>query len=142
MTMTMQLEIVSAQEAIFSGKITRMTVSGQEGELGIHPGHTALLTGIKPGEVLVIKADGLEEVFYVSGGMLEVQPEVATILADTVQRGDDIDALAAKEAADRASEMLTGMDRKNPDYQKTLIELSEAVAQMKTLKSLQKIKKI
>ena len=99
---TLQLDIVSAEKSIFSGLVQQLSVDGQEGGLGVFPGHTPLLTGIKPGEVLLVRENGNKEVFYVSGGLLEVQPEVATILADTVVRADDIDEQAAAEALEQA----------------------------------------
>lgn len=132
----MQLDIVSAEEAIFSGKIQRVTVSGQEGELGIHPGHTALLTAVKPGNVVVVTESSEHEVFYVSGGMLEVQPQCATILADTVIRADEIDELAAEEALKKAEESFGTVNRKDADYARMLSELTQAQARLNAVKNL------
>src|SRR3990167_10952091 len=139
MAMTMHLDIVSAEQAIFSGRVESVIVSGEEGDLGIYPGHTPLLTGVKPGEVSAIKQDGKPEVFYISGGMLEVQPDVVTILADTVIRADDIDEIAAKEAQEKALQALSGKKAKNIDYQKAIVELAEATAKVKAVKDLHKL---
>jgi len=138
MAMTMHLDIVSAEEKIFSGLIEHMTVTGEEGELGIYPGHTPLLTGIIPGQIIVTKQHGEKEVFYISGGMLEVQPQVVTILADTVIRADDIDEVAALEAQQKAEELRAGKKSSDIDYEKTLTQLAEASAQVRAVKDLHK----
>lgn len=138
MAMTMHLDIVSAEEKIFSGLIEHMTVTGEEGELGIYPGHTPLLTGIVPGQIIVTKQHGEKEVFYISGGMLEVQPQVVTILADTVIRADDIDEVAALEAQQKAEELRAGKKSSDIDYEKTLTQLAEASAQVRAVKDLHK----
>lgn len=139
MAMTMHLDIVSAEQSIFSGLVERISVTGQEGELGIYPGHTPLLTGIKPGQVFVVKQDGKQELFYLSGGMLEVQPEVTTILADTVLRADDIDEASALEAKQAAEKMLAGKKSSDVDYDALLIQLSEASAKVRAAKDLGKL---
>ena len=132
---TMALEIVSAEAAIFSGTVTMLSVTGSMGELGVHPGHTALLTSLKPGQVEAILEDGTKEVFFISGGMLEVQPDITTILADTATRAEDLDeaaAIAAKEHAERAIE-----DRRSEvEYSKAVAELAQAVAQIRAIKKL------
>lgn len=136
-TQSMQLEIVSAQASIFTGTVKSLAVTGGAGELGIHPGHTALLTSLKPGQISAILADGNEEVFYISGGMLEVQPGVVTVLADTAARAADLDeaaALAAKENAERR----VGEHKSEIDYSRALVELAEAVAQLRTIESLRR----
>src|SRR5574340_361974 len=106
MAMTVHVDVVSAEEQIFSGLAEFIAVPGEMGELGIYPRHTALLTRIKPGAVRIKRPDQeQEELVYVSGGMLEVQPSVVTILADTAIRGADLDearALEAKQAAEEA----------------------------------------
>lgn len=135
---TMHLDIVSAEESIFSGAVQHLIVSGQEGELGIYPGHSPLLTGVKPGQVVAKKEDGETEVFYVSGGMLEVQPSIATLLADTVIRGDEIDETQAEEAKAKALEMMQGKKTTDIDYQQALVQLTEASAQIKAAKDLHK----
>ena len=140
MAMTLHLDIVSAEQAIFSGRVEHVTVSGQEGDMGIYPGHTPLLTGVKPGEVFVAKPEGKQEIFYISGGMLEVQPDIVTILADTVIRADDIDEEAAREAQAKARELLsTKKKSKDIDYEKVLVELAEATAKVRAAKDLHKL---
>ena len=135
MTKTMRLDIVSAEAEIFSGNVEFLTVTGAAGEVGVHPGHTALLTSLKPGQVKARLADGEEKVFYMSGGMLEVQPEVATVLADTAQRAEDLDeaaALAAKEKAEKAiNKKKDGME-----YSSALTELAEAAAQLRAIQMI------
>ncbi|MEG9531164.1 F0F1 ATP synthase subunit epsilon [Mannheimia indoligenes] len=103
MTSQFELTVVSAESKIFEGTVTSVRVSGIDGELGIYAGHTPLLTAIKPGMVKFTLADGKEEFIYVSGGFLEVQPTVVTVLADTAIRGDELDEqriLAAKRKAE------------------------------------------
>lgn len=134
---TMRLEIVSAEASIFTGVVKLLTVMGSMGELGIHPGHTALLSSLKPGQICATFEDGREEVFYISGGMLEVQPGVVTVLADTAARAMDLDetaALAAKEQAEkRLSEQKAGIE-----YSRALTELAEAAAQLRTIDLLRR----
>jgi len=133
----LRLDIVSAEEAIFSGEAEMVFVTGELGELGIAPGHTQLLTSLKPGNVRAIFPNKQEEIFYISGGMLEVQPDVVTVLADTALRAKDIDeasALAAKEAATRRlSEKISEID-----FAKATSELAEAIAQIRTIQKLRK----
>lgn len=134
---TFQLEIVSAEKSIFSGTVKSIIATGELGELGISPGHAPLLTSLKPGTVKVIDAEGSEDHFYVSGGMLEVQPHVTTILADTAARADDVDeaaAIAAKEAAEAAM----ADQNSEIEYSKAAVELAEAVAQLRTLQAIRK----
>ena len=95
MIKTMQIEIVSAELMIFSGQATHVVATGLIGELGIYPGHTQLLTALKPGPVRIVKPDGEDEILYISGGILEVQPQLVSILADTVIRAADLDEMAA-----------------------------------------------
>jgi len=138
MAMTIHLDIVSAEESIFSGRVQHISVSGEEGELGIYPGHTALLSGIKPGGVTALKQNDDTVVFYISGGLLEIQPGVVTILADTVLRADEIDALAAVEAETKAKEMLSEKKKTDIDYDKAIIELQEASAKARAAKNVHK----
>lgn len=134
---TMQLEIVSAERALFSGRVRSLVATGSVGELGIYPGHTALLTSLKPGQIFVTMEDGREEVFYMSGGMLEVQPEIVTVLADIAVRAADLDeaaAMAAKEQAQkRLSEQKSGIE-----YSRALSELAEAAAQLKAIETIRR----
>lgn len=134
----MQLDIVSVEKAIFSGQIDELAVTGKMGELGILPGHTPLLTLLKPGEIRVTN-DGQTTVFYVSGGTLEVQPDVATILADTVVRADDLDEAAAIAAQERAEKAI--QDRTSDlEYEAALAELAEVTAQLRAIRKIRGIK--
>ena len=135
---TIQVDITSAEKAIFSGKMRMVVATGEEGEIGILPGHIPLLTTIKPGQIRLINNTGVEETFYISGGFLEIQPDQVTILADTVIRAEDIDEKRALEAKEKAEEILA---RKQLDhYTKALAELSQAMAQISVLKKWRKIK--
>lgn len=137
MAMTVQVEIVSAEHAIFSGQAEMVFAPGAAGELGILPRHTPLLTFLRPGEVRVKKPGGEEEEIYVSGGILEIQPHVITILSDTAQRARDLDEAAAAEAKQRAEQMLK--DRTSEfEYAKAEKELAEAVAQLQAIQRLRK----
>lgn len=133
----MKLDIVSAEKALFHGEVKFLAITGSVGELGIYPGHTALLTALKPGQVRIELKEGQEEVFYISGGMLEVQPEVATILADTAVRAADLDEAAAKAAMEHAEKTLH--ERKaGIEYSTALTELAEAAAQLRVIQSMRK----
>jgi F-type H+-transporting ATPase subunit epsilon len=141
MTMTIHVDIVSAEAQIFSGLAERVVAMGKEGELGIHPQHSPLLTSLKPGPVRIIKHEGEEEIFYISGGILEIQPHVVTILADTVMRANDLDEAAALEAKERAEQALK--DRKSEiDFAKASGELAQAMAQLASIRKLKKQLKI
>lgn len=137
MAMTIHCDIVSAEAEIFSGLVELVVAAGSLGDLGIEYGHAPLLTGLKPGPVRVIKQNGEEEVFYVSGGFLEVQPGVATILADTAVRADDIDEAAA-EAAQTAAENAMTTQAGEIDYTMAAARLAEAAAQLRTLAALRR----
>ena len=137
MAMTVHVNIVSAEAEIFSGLATMVFAPGEMGELGIMPRHAPLLTKIKPGEVRIRTEDGNEEFFYVSGGMLEVQPNLVTVLADTAARAKDLDEAAAQAAKQRAEQALK--DRKGDiDLAQAEAELAEAIAQIKAIQSLRK----
>lgn len=132
MTMTVHLDVVSAESKIFSGRVESLQVTGSEGEMGIMPGHAPLLAALKPGMVRVVKQHGEEEVFYLSGGMLEVQPGNVTVLADTAIRAGDIDEAQAAEAKRRAEEHIS-----NPstdfDYAIAATELSKEIAKLRVV---------
>ncbi|MGB5445670.1 MAG: F0F1 ATP synthase subunit epsilon [Psychromonas sp.] len=130
--MTTHLDVVSAEKSLFSGRVSHLQVSGQEGELGIMPGHTPLLTPIKPGMVKMVKQHGDEEVIYISGGFLEVQPGGVTVLADTAIRGKDLDQAKA-EAAKRAAEEQISNPSKDIDYARVTSELAKAIAQLRVI---------
>ena len=138
MAMTMHVDVVSAEEEIFSGPATMLFAPGVMGDLGIFPRHAPLLTRIKPGEVRIQTPDSEEEqVIYVSGGMLEIQPAAVTILADTATRAHDIDEAAAIEAKERAEKTLE--DQKDDvDYAAATAELAEAMAQIQAVQRLKK----
>lgn len=139
MPMTIHVDIVSAEGAIHSGLATMVYAPGEMGELGIAPRHTPLITRLKPGDVRVERDGGEMEHFYVSGGMLEVQPDVVTVLADTALRARDIDEAAALEAKRRAEDALAGQTAEL-EYAKAQAELAEAVAQLRAIEKLRKMK--
>ncbi len=127
-----KLDIVSAEEKIFSGMVRTMQITGCEGQLGIRHGHAPLLTMIKPGRVSYTNEEGKENVIYISSGMLEVQPDRVTVLADTAIRADDIDETKAQEAI-RDAQLKIANNSGDVDYAAALIELSKAMAKMKVL---------
>ena len=138
MAMTVHIDVVSAEESIFSGLAEMVIVPGEMGELGIYPRHAPLLTRIKPGSVrLKLPNQSEDMLIYVSGGMLEVQPSVVTILADTAIRGANLDearALESKRAAEEAMKNRTS----DIDYAHAQAELAEAVAQLQAIQKLRK----
>lgn len=137
MALRVHVDVVSAEEQIYSGEAEYVVLPGEAGELGIWPRHTPLLTRIKPGAVRIKVPDGGTEVIYVSGGMLEVQPTLVTVLADTAIRGADLDEAKALEAKTAAEEALRNRSG-NIDYAKAESELAEAVAQLATIEKLRK----
>ncbi len=137
MAMTVQCDIVSAEREIFSGLVEMVITTGSLGEVGIAYGHAPLLTGIKPGPVRLIKQGGAEEIFFVSGGYLEVQPYHVTVLADTALRADDMDEAAALEAQQLAQQQLADQSSEI-DFQRAAIQLAEAAAQLRTLQAIKK----
>ncbi|TLY48504.1 MAG: F0F1 ATP synthase subunit epsilon [Gammaproteobacteria bacterium] len=137
MTKTMQVEIVSAEKAIFSGEATHIVATGLLGELGIYPGHTQLLTALKPGPVRIVKPNGEDEILYISGGILEAQPQLVSILADTAIRASDLDEMAALEAKEHAERILNDKQA-DIDYAKATAELAQAVAQLQVISKLKK----
>ena len=112
MAMTVHCDIVSAEQYLFSGLIELLVASGSQGELGITFGHAPLLTDLKPGPVRIVKQNGEEEIYYLSGGYLEVQPNKVSILADTALRADDLDEAAALEAKKHAEQAMTNQSGK------------------------------
>ncbi len=137
MAMTIHCDIVSAEEEIFSGRVTMVSATGTIGELGIMPGHAPLLTGIRPGPVKLTMDGGEEEVFFASGGYLEVQPGVVTVLADTALRAEDIDEAAAVEAQQNAERMLSEQTAEM-EFSAAAAALAEAMARQRTLAELKK----
>lgn len=134
---TLRLDIVSAEKQIFSGEVEMIFVTGEMGELGIAPGHSQLLTTLKPGYVRAIQPSKEEEVFYISGGMLEVQPYIVSVLADTAMRADDIDETAAMAAKELAEKALAGK-ASAMDLAKATSELAEITAQIRAIQRLKK----
>ncbi|MEW6676902.1 MAG: F0F1 ATP synthase subunit epsilon [Pseudomonadota bacterium] len=140
MAMTIHVDIVSAEAAIYSGLAEFVIVPAETGEVGIYPRHTPLLTRLKPGSVRIKSPDKAEEdVIYVSSGMLEVQPGVVTILSDTAIRGADLDEARALEAKRKAEEAMKDRGAAM-DYARAQAELAEAVAQLAAIDKLRKIK--
>ncbi|WP_198244501.1 F0F1 ATP synthase subunit epsilon [methane-oxidizing endosymbiont of Gigantopelta aegis] len=137
MTMTVHVDIVSAEKEIYSGLAEMVFASAELGEVGIAPRHAPFITKLMPGEVRVKVNETEQQSFYVSGGLLEVQPHVVTVLADTAIRAKDIDEAAALEAKARAEESLSDKSGKI-DYAKAQAELAEAIMQLRTLEKLRK----
>ncbi|EKD77798.1 MAG: F0F1 ATP synthase subunit epsilon [uncultured bacterium] len=139
---TIELDIVSAESSIFNGQVSFVAVTGMAGELGIYPGHAPLLTALKPGQIRAILSDGKEEVFYMSGGMLEIQPTMISVLADTAVRADDLDEAAAVTAKQHAEKILQEKTA-GIEYSRALSELAEAAAQLRAISMLRnKLKKM
>lgn len=135
MAKTIQCDIVSAKESIFTGKVEMVVAHGALGDLGVMPGHAPLMTQLAPGPVRVIKEGGEEEIFYVSGGFLEVQPAVVTVLADAAERAKDLDEAAAEAARKAALEALQNQ-QSEMDTGAALAALAEAAAQLRTLQQI------
>lgn len=135
MAMTMHCDIVSAEKSIFSGVVEMVVAAGSLGDLGIAPGHAPLLTALIPGPVKLIKEGGEEEVFYVSGGFLEVQRGVVTLLSDTALRADDVDEAAAMEAMEEAERAMADQGAEF-NYSTAAANLAEAAAQLRALRQL------
>ncbi len=134
MAMTMHVDIVSAEQQIFSGTAEMLFAPSVNGDVGVLPRHAPLLTQMRPGEVRIQTSEG-EEVFYVSSGILEIQPHCVTVLADTALRAKDIDEAAALEAKQLAEEAMS--DRKSGiDYTKAQTSLAEAMAQLKAIQKI------
>ncbi len=139
MPMTMHVNIVSAENEIYSGTVIQVFAPAEMGEVGIMPRHAPMLSTLKPGVVRVVLQEGDEQTFYVSGGILEIQPHVVTILSDTAMRAKDIDESAAMEA--KASAEAAMKDKSSDmDYAKAKSELIEAVAQIEALKKIRRKK--
>ena len=135
MAMTLHVDIVSAEAEIFSGTATMVFAPAEMGEVGIAPRHAPLVSRLKPGEVRVQTQEGDELSFFVSGGLLEVQPHIITVLSDTAIRADDLDEAQALEAKDRAEKMLAEKTA-DIDYAKAQSELAQSMAQLAAIKKL------
>lgn len=137
---TIQLDIVSLEAQLFSGAVSRVFATGVLGEMGIAPGHAPLITLLKPGCIRALLTDGKEEIFYVSSGSLEVQPNMVTVLADTAVRAENLDETLALEARSRAENAFkTAADTFN--YAASLTELAETAAKIRAIKQLHSIKR-
>lgn len=135
MAITTHLDIVSAEMQIFSGAVEMVVATGELGEIGIIPGHAPLLTILKPGEIRVTLLGGEEDVYYISGGMLEVQPYYVTVLADAVERAESLDEAAALAAKARAEEAISSKNT-DMDYSVAAGELARAVAQIRAIQKV------
>jgi|TARA_B100000900_G_C20406465_1_gene644989 F-type H+-transporting ATPase subunit epsilon len=133
----MHLDIVSAEEEIFSGNVKNVIAAAMMGEVGIYPKHTPMITPLKPGEVKIITDQDEEMLFFISGGVIEVQPDIVTVLADTAIRGEDLDEAKAEESKKRAEEALADKSD-NIDAAKALAELAQAAAQLKMIETIRK----
>jgi F-type H+-transporting ATPase subunit epsilon len=136
-TSVMRLDIVSAEQEIFSADVLSLTVSGSNGDLGIYPGHSQLLTELKPGNLQVLLVNNLEEIFFINGGLLEVQPFVVTVLSDTAIRASDLDE-AAVIAAKQAAEHKLNSQAADIDFAAATAELAAAIAQITAIQKLRK----
>ena len=134
---TIQVEIVSAERAIYSGEAVMVYAPANMGEVGIAPGHMALLTRMNPGEVRVELPSGEQQAFYVSGGILEVQPKVVTVLSDTAIRAHDLDEAAVLKAKQEAEETLNNRSG-NVDMARAQAEFAELAAQLQTIQRLRR----
>ena len=140
MAMTLHVDIVSAEKELFSGAAEMVVAPGEFGELGLLPRHSQLLTRLKPGQVRVRLLGGEEQLFYVSGGMLEVQPHLVTILSDTAERAKDLDEAAAQSAKQRAEQVIAD-HRSEFEFARAKAELAEAIAQLQAIERLRKLRK-
>lgn len=137
MAMTMNCDIASTEARIFSGRVESLVATGTLGDMGILPGHAPLLTALIPGPVRLITQAGEEQIFYVSGGYLEVQPGMVNILADTAIRADDMDEVQAEQAKKDVEAAIANRDAEF-EYSRAATQLAEAAAQLRTIQQLRK----
>lgn len=137
MAMTVHCDIVSAEESLFSGLVEMVVVSGSQGDLGVNYGHAPLLTDLKPGPVRIIRQGGEEEIYYLSGGYIEVQPHTVSILADTALRADDLDEASALEAKKLAEQQMHNQSGEF-NYSRAASQLAEAAAQLRTIEEIRR----
>ena len=137
---TIRCDIVSAEADIFRGQAKLVVATGEAGELGIAPRHAPLITRLKPGQVHLYLENGDEQFFYVSGGILEVQPQVVTVLADTAIRARDLDEAAARHAKENAEQLLANRTDA-VEIAQAQIELAQAIAQLQAIERLRKLAK-
>ncbi len=136
---TIHIDVVSAEESIFSGEAKFVSLPGESGELGILPGHIPLITRIQPGPVRIEKPDGSDEFVFVAGGILEIQPKCITVLADTAIRGKDLDEAKAIEAKRRAEENMANRES-DIDFAQAQSEFAIAAAELATIARLRRKK--
>ncbi len=141
MAMSVHCDIVSAEGEIFSGLVELLVAPAVEGEIGVLPNHAPLLTRIEPGPIKVVRQGGKEEIMYVSGGFLEIQPDLITVLADTVTRAEDLDLAAAEAAKEAAKKELFEGGTEDIDYDMAAARLAEAMAQLRVLSQMRKQKR-
>lgn len=137
MAKSYHLDVVSAEQQMFTGNVQHIQVSGSEGELGIFHGHAPLLTAIKPGMVRIVKENNSEEYIYLSGGILEVQPTAVTVMADTAIRGEDLDEARALEAKRKAEDHMN-KSHGDVDYAQASAELAKAIAKLRVIELTRK----
>lgn len=137
MSTTVQCDIVSAEERVFSGQVEILVCTGELGELGIKPGHAPLLTRLLPGPVHMINDNGEEDYVYVDGGYLEVQPNLITVLADTAVRAADIDEAAAEQAKEAAKKQVADK-MASQEFAEVTLQLTKAMAQLRTVQAARK----
>ncbi|TGG91464.1 F0F1 ATP synthase subunit epsilon [Natronospirillum operosum] len=141
MAMSVHCDIVSAEGEIFSGLVELLVAPAAQGEIGILPNHAPLLTTIDAGPIKIVRQGGTEEVMYVSGGFLEVQPDTITVLADTITRGEELDEAAIEKAREQAKKALLEGSPDDTDYEMAAARLAEAMAQLRVLSQIRKYKK-
>lgn len=135
MAATLRVEVVSAEKSLYSGSAAMVVAPGTAGDLGVLPHHTPLLTELRPGALKIVQTDGKEEYLYVAGGVIEVQPDQITVLADVAERGEDLDEQRARKAREAAEKSLqSGVT--GTDYARAQAELAQAVAQLELLRKL------
>lgn len=137
MAMTVHCDIVSAEESIYSGRVELVVAAGVLGDLGIAPGHAPLLSELQPGPVRIIKQNGEEDIFFVSGGFIEVQPNLVTLLADSAVRAKEIDEAEAAKAKAEAERLLANQSSEF-EYSKAAAELAQAAARLRTVQQLRR----
>lgn len=138
--MTIHCDIASAEEQLFSGRVEFLVATGTQGDLGVYPGHAPLLTALVPGPIRLVKQNGEEQIYYVSGGYLEVQPDVVSVLADTAVRAADVDEANAVKAIEDAKNTLNKQTAEM-EYGTAAARLAEAAAQLRVIQQLRNKRK-
>lgn len=131
----MKCHVVSAEQSLYSGEVHMVIAAGEMGDLGITPGHAPLITALKPGPVRLVFENGNDELFFVSGGFLEVIPTQVTILSDTAERAENLDEAAALQAQEEAKRLLEEQQSEF-EYSRAAVELAEAVARLRVIEQL------